>query len=163
MTFIQPFCPWESTCCQIPASVYSYSSRHISTRPTPSLQCSWTLLSSTLIFGLLSWPFISNPIFKAPLHFSQETLKPDKTVASNHKNNIVSLLIARTYTSFRQKQIHNQTEAVQAPWGLCGDMLFVTWTNWLTLHLTCSSTLAVVLKLWENGLLVTFFAERLNK
>lgn len=35
--------------------------------------CSRTLLSSRLISGLPAWHFISDPIFTAPLSFSQET------------------------------------------------------------------------------------------
>lgn len=166
LIFLQPFCSENPLVARyqhqsIPTVLYtSLPDPH---RVFSSVQLDTFIINTHPRAAILAFHIKSNLQGPSAL-LSRDRLKPEKkTVASNHKNNIVSLLTARTSTSFRQKQIYRKTEAVQAPWGLCGDMLFVTWTNWLTPHPMCSSTLAVVLKLWENGSLVTFFAERWNK
>lgn len=66
--------------------------------------CSRTLLSSTLISGLPSWLFISDPIFNATLRFNQET---DSSQTKEF------LQITKQYSfGFRQRQTHEITEAV---------------------------------------------------
>lgn len=82
LTIFSPFfVSWPSKClsftmnCQKPASVRSRDSPHQSDTEAFQLY-SRTLLSSSssmLIPGLPPWLFISDPTFKAPPHFSQET------------------------------------------------------------------------------------------